>query len=485
MIRLQPVHPARKRSLWLEEALALEPEAEHVEPLAGAHRADVCIVGGGFTGLWTALRLKELDPSVEVTLLEAELCGSGASGRNGGFVLAWWNKLESLVKLCGEDEALGLCRAAAQAVLDIGTICDAHGIGAHFCHGGSLWTATTPLHLGGWDRLIAACERRGVAALRRLPPAEIAARTGSAVHLAVILDTSGATIQPALLARGLRRVALARGVRIYERSLVTQVDRGARPVVRTAHGAVAAEKVVLATNAWAASLPALRRAIVPMTSDVVVTAPVPDRLREIGWTGGEAISDGRMMVQYYRTTHDGRIVFGRGGGTIAFHGRVTPTFDQDAGRAVEVARGLRRIYPMLADVPLTHDWSGAVDRAENGLPFFGRLDGDPRVLYGVGFSGTGVGQTRLGGCILASSALDRQDEWAATPLNRGPVSQFPPEPARYVGGLLVRAAVARKEDLEEQGQRPGPVLRRLAALAPSGMGKRKETAPPSTKSRLR
>src|SRR3954447_22208140 len=112
MTHLQPVLIPRTRSLWLQEALALEPDAERVEPLSGSHRTDVCIVGGGFTGFWTALRLKELDPSVDVMLLEADICGSGASGRNGGLVLGWWYKLPSLLKLCGEEEAIRLVLAA-------------------------------------------------------------------------------------------------------------------------------------------------------------------------------------------------------------------------------------------------------------------------------------------------------------------------------------------------------------------------------------
>ena len=122
MPALQPVHPARRRSLWLEEALALEPDAESVEPLTGSHRADVCIVGGGYTGLWTALRLRELDPTLDILVLEADLCGSGASGRNGGFTQGWWPKLDALTTLLGEDEGVRTCNAAANSVTEIGDV---------------------------------------------------------------------------------------------------------------------------------------------------------------------------------------------------------------------------------------------------------------------------------------------------------------------------------------------------------------------------
>lgn len=471
MTLLQPVRGPRQRALWMADALAAEPNAERVEPLGGAHRADVCIVGGGYTGLWTALRLKELEPSLDVVLLEAGLCGGGASGRNGGFALSWWPKLRSLIALCGEAEALRLCRAAEDAVVEIGRVCASNGIDAHYRREGWLWAATSPLHVGAWDGAVRACEERGVDVFTRLTPAEVAARTGSPVHLAGVWERTGATVQPALLARGLRRLAIGRGVRLFERSPVSRLDPATPPTVRTPHGAVVADQVVLAINAWAASLAGLRRAVLPMSSDMVATAPIPERLAEIGWTGGEAISDSRLMVHYYRTTRDGRIAFGRAGEAHAYLGRVTAALDDLDGRGERAERAFRRAYPTLGDVPIGHRWTGAVDRSASNLPFFGSLDGNPRVLYGVGYSGNGVAPSLLGGRILASSALGRDDEWSATPLNRGVRALFPPDPARYVGGVLVRAAVKRKEVAEDAGREAGALVRMAAGLVPSGMRK--------------
>lgn len=473
MTRFQPIHPVRQRSLWLEEALANESAADRPEPLHGAARTEICIIGGGFTGLWAALRIKELAPTTDVAIVEADLCGSGASGRNGGLILGWWKKLAKLIAVFGEDEAIRLAKAAEQAVRDVGFFCERHEIPAAYHLAGSIWTITTPRHATGWDEIIATCARYGVQPFERLSPTEVATRTGSAVHLAGVLETSAAIVQPAILARGLRRLALEQGVRIYERSPVMRLERGNPPVVRTPGGAIVAEKVVLAINAWAASLPEFRRTIMPMSSDIIATAPIPDRLEAIGWTGHESITDSRMMVQYYRTTDDGRIVFGRGGGTLSYLGRLTPAFDHHTARVGDAAAGFRRIYPSLADVPITHGWSGPIDRTEDGLPFFGRLDNNPRILYGVGFSGTGVAQTRLGGFILAASALDLRDDWSTSPLNEGPRTRFPPEPARFFGGQLVRAAVAKQEDREEAGKPSSRLLDRIASLAPSGMVKGK------------
>ncbi len=445
--------------------MALEPDAERVAPLAGSHRTDVCIIGGGYTGLWTALRIKELDPSVEVMLLEADICGGGASGRNGGLALGWWGKLETLIKVCGEEEGVRLARAASDAVAEIGTFCREHGIDAHFVPAGLLRTATTPLHAESFETGVRAVEARGLDVYQRLSPEEVKSRAGSPVYVAGVLDKTAATVQPALLARGLRRVALAKGVKIYEKTPVTQLDQGNPPVVRTPAAAVVADKVILATNAWTASFQEIRRALIVVSSDMVATTPIPDRLREIGWSGGEAITDSRLMVHYHQTTRDGRIAIGRGSGALAYLGRVTPSFNGDDKRAATVAQGLRFLYPMLANVPITHEWAGPIDRSRSGTLVFGKLGDNPRILYGVGYSGTGVAPSLLGGRILASSALDRVDEWSTTRLNQGWLLLYPPDPIRFFGGLMVRSTVFRKEEGEQRGEAPSQVVRQIASLA--------------------
>jgi glycine/D-amino acid oxidase-like deaminating enzyme len=469
MSLLQPVLRARRRALWLEEALAAEPEAEDVATLTGAHRADVCIVGGGYTGLWTALHIKWLDPSVEVMLLEADLCGTGASGRNGGFVTTWWTKLRQLIAMYGEAEGMRLARGAADGVVDIGRVCAEYGIDADYRPGGTIIAATAPAHLHGLDGMVRAARDRGVDVFQELSPADTARRSGSAVHLGGVWDSSGARVQPALLARGLRRVALLHGVRIWERSPVVEIVRGRPPVARTAIGGVIADKVVLATNAWLASLPELRRAVLPMSSDMVATAPIAQRLAEIGWTGDECIADEHLMVHYYRTTRDGRIAFGKGGCSHAYLGRITQQFE-DPGRRVALTEGsFRRIYPMLADVPITHTWTGPIDRSETNSLFFGHLDGNPDIIYGVGYSGTGVGPSYLGGRILASTALVRRDEWQESPINRGPRSLYPYDPVRYFGGNAVRAAVLAKEADLNAGRASQPVVEFFHRFVPSGL----------------
>jgi putative aminophosphonate oxidoreductase len=453
------------RSLWLDEALPGETDEAALE---GDVRADVCIVGGGFTGLWCALALKEDDPSLDAAIVEADICGGGASGRNGGFVLSWWAKFRALEDLCGTEEALRLARASAAGVEAIGAFCTANDIDAHFRHEGWLWTATSTAQIGAWDATLDRTEALGEQPFVRLEPGEAARRGASPMHLAGVFEPSGATVQPARLARGLRRVALERGVRIFEHSPMRRLDRGRPARVRGHSGSVTADRVVLALNAWATGLPELKRALVVIPSDVIATPPIPERLREIGWPGSTCIDDSRMMVNYWRTTLDGRIVFGKGGGGITFGARIGPEYDGPSPRADWVVDSFHRLYPALGDVPAERSWFGPIDRSKIGLPFFAPIDDAGTILVGAGYSGNGVGPSYLGGRILASLALGLDDEWASSGLVRTP-GGLVPEPVRYVGGRVVRAAIARAEAAEDAEREPRRIDLLLAGLAPAAL----------------
>lgn len=454
------------RSLWLDEVAGDSPAQP---PLEGDASADVAIIGGGYVGLWTAIRIKERDPACDVAILERDVCGSGASGRNGGMALSWWPKLASLVRICGNDEALRLAGASESAVDEIEGFCAAHGIDAHFRRGGLLWTATAPAQVGAWDPVLRLCERLGVEPFRRLSASEVAERTGSDAHLAGVFDPKAATVQPAALARGLRRVALDMGVRIHERSPMRSFTRDRPLAISTDHGLLRAETLVIAMNAWSGELPELRRSIVVVSSDIVVTPPAPDRLTEVGWTGGEGITDSQTMVDYYRTTRDGRIAFGKGTAGVGFGGRIDERFDRDTRRARLAAADFRRYYPALADLPLVRDWAGPIDRTPTSVPILGHLGGREHIIYGVGWSGNGVGPSVIGGRILSSLALAVSDEWSTTPLVDRQHDRFPPEPVRFLGAKVVRRAVMAKERTEANRAAPSALAERLARLAPAGL----------------
>ncbi len=457
---------APHRSLWLAQA---QQGATAAPPLVGATRADVAIVGGGYLGLWTAIMLKERDPGIDVVVIERDVCGGGASGRNGGFVLSWWPKISSLVQLAGAAEAIDLARASERAIDRIEETCDRYRIDAQFRRGGWVWAAATDAQRGAWEPALATCDALGVEPFRRLTPAEVARRTGSSAHLEGVFEASAATVHPGFLVRGLARVARQLGVRIYENTPMRELDRRRPAVIRTPQGVLTADVVVLAINAWSSGIRELHRRIVAITSDMVATPPIPERLEEIGWTGGECVSDSQIQVHYYRTTADGRIAFGKGGWGIALAGRIGRAFDRDPRRAADVLRGFRRLYPALGDVPVEYDWSGPIDRSPTGLPLFGRLGGRSTILYGAGFSGNGVGPAVVGAEILASLALGERDGLAGCALVAGDQGTFPPDPVRYVGAHLVRAGVAVKERAEAEGRRPSRLAVGLSRLAPSGM----------------
>jgi glycine/D-amino acid oxidase-like deaminating enzyme len=456
------------RGLWLQEALA---GAEPAPRLRGGVTADVCIVGGGYTGLWTALRIKELAPDAVVVLVEQDVCGNGASGRNNGQLLDWWAKLASFEKHVGAADALRLGRMAEDAIGAIGDFCAAEGIDAGFRRSGWLWAASNEAQAGAWSDTVNLLADRGVDALRPVDRDEAVQLGASRRLLGGVLQERAAVVQPAKLARGLRDVAIARGVQIYERTPMTRLGRGRPAQVHTPAGVVTADSVVLAMNAWLTRFREVARSMFVVGSDIAASEPIPERLDAAGITSGVPLTDSRMLLKYVRTTPDGRILSGLAGSALVgpFGGAAVLTGPPSPARARRLARSLHFLFPALEDVPLTRCWTGAVDRSWTGIPFFGSLGGDPRLVFGAGYSGNGVAPSYVAGRVLASRALGLDDEWADVARLLPPRGGLPPEPIRYVGGRLVHAAVARRERLEDAGRRADPLTGAVASLAPSGV----------------
>jgi glycine/D-amino acid oxidase-like deaminating enzyme len=440
---------------WLEQALrdgALVP----CPPLAGTVRADICVVGGGYTGLWTALELRARAPDASVALIESHHCGFGASGRNGGWMTSWVDEIDSLVDRFGREAGLWLAKESSATIRRIRDFTEEHGIDCQLRQEGTLWAAGTSGQLAGIRAVARAAEENGLGHLfEELSGDELRHRTGAAVPVGGVLVRDSAVVQPALLATGLRRVALERGVRIFEGSPMIRLERHRVARVITPAGQVEAEQVVLATNAWAASVRELRRAVVNVGSQIVLTEPIPERLEGLSWARGALLGDARLFVHYSHVTAGGRIAFGRGGGALGPLGRVVPKHFYDPVSAAEVAADFYRWFPQFSDVRLTHAWGGAVDRAPGHLPFVGALGDHENVHYGLGYSGNGVGPSSLVGRILAHRALGMDDELARCALVSGPPRYLPPEPLRFLGGLLVRGAVHRAEQREQDGQPTG------------------------------
>lgn len=440
---------------WLEEAGPVVP----TRPLEGEATADVVIVGGGYLGLWTAWHLRALEPDADVVVLEAELCGHGPSGRNGGFCETLWGDAETLRERAGDAGALAVLRASEEAVRGIGAWCEANGIDAWFREAPMLRVATTPSQVGSWAENVRAAAALGAPEeVVELSAEEIRTRCDSPLFLGGVSYRVNATVHPARLALGLRRTLLERGVRIHERSEVTRVRSDGTAETRT--GRVRAGAAVLAVNSATASFPGYRLSLAVASSHIVLTEPVPEILEELRWTGGEAIVDSRTLVHYTRTTRDGRIVFGWGGGVMGRGGRLSRRLEIDPDAVARAQGSLVRFFPQVRARVITHAWGGPIDVSPTHLPIFGSRG---RVHHGFGFTGNGVGPSYLGGEILARLALDRRDERTALALVDPPPKRFPPEPARWLGGSLIRRALVAKDAAEDEGRAPS----RLAALGSS------------------
>jgi glycine/D-amino acid oxidase-like deaminating enzyme len=456
---------------WLADAGPVEP----APALRGDLTVDVVVVGGGYAGLWTAWQL--LERGARVAVLEAEVCGHGPSGRNGGFCETLWTNLPDLVDRFGRDRALAAAQASSDSVTAIGAWCEEQGVDAWFRRNGFLLASTAAAQDEALDRLMAAARAAGVAepadgvapAPARLVAFDrdaVRARCDSPRFRRAVFAPDDATVHPARLALGLRARVIERGARVFEHSRVKALRAGPRDVVaETAGGRLRAGAAVLAVNAAARGIRPLRRRLAVTSSHIVLTEPVPEIVEALNWTGGESITDARTFLHYFRTTNDHRIVFGWGGGRLAAGARLKGRVEVDPRLAAETRRHLEDMLPAVAGRRITHAWGGPIDVSPSHLPQVGTLDGAP-VHFVLGFTGNGVGPSHLAARILAARATGERPDAELPGTDPVPV---PPEPLAWAGGMLVRAAFLRRERLEADGRRPGPLTRAVCA-APKALG---------------
>jgi len=452
---------------WIDEATGGRPAAP-LSPLDGDVAADHLVIGGGFLGLWTAWFLAEAQPGARIVVLEAARCGYGPSGRNGGFVSPLWDRADDLVARWGAAAARAIGDASDTAVDGIGAWCAQQGVDAWYRPASQLEVATTDRHRGLGDGATAACAVLGVPGRRvALDAAQTRGRCASPRFLAATASTHEATVQPARLAFGLRdRLAVRPGVRIHEGSPVVALDDGPGGVTaRTPGGTVRARAAALCVNTGTAAVAPLRHRFAVASSHLVITEPVPDVIEALGWTGGESITDGPTLIHYTRTTPDGRIAFGWAGGRMGFGARRRGVLDLDPAVQDRAAAELAWMFPALADRKVVHGWGGPIDVSPLHVPLFGTLRS---VHWGAGFTGNGVGPSHLGGRILADLCRDARTPLTGLalvePAGTAGARAFPPEPLRWAGGSVTRAALLRIDRAEQEGRRPDPVSRALAAV---------------------
>lgn len=457
-------------SWWFADAMAQEVGVPPSPSLSGEITADVAIVGGGYTGLWTALALKARKPSLSIVLIEAKLCGSGASGKNGAKVHGYWASLAGMSKSIGDDAALAVARAGT--VAQDGIRAFAKGRDVWWREAGNIRVSASPAQDAKIASYVDTAERLGVPdTARPLTEAGIAGYCRSPVFRAGVFLQEGANVHAARLARALRRAAIDTGVLVYENTPMIGLDKGSPNRVRTAKGQIIARDVVLATNVELARERLIKPHVTVFSSFALMTEPAPEKLAAMGWTGDQGISDMRMFVHYFRKTIDGRVLMGSGSGPISYDGdTASARLTQDSASALRAEQGLRRLLPGLNDVKVAKAWGGPIDISADRLPFFKTMPGT-RVHYACGYSGHGVNPTYIGGQCLASLVLDEKDMWSSLPLCTREVPSLPPEPFRYYGGRAIRRAILACEDAEERNQ-PAPAIAGMVAALPRLFGLR-------------
>jgi glycine/D-amino acid oxidase-like deaminating enzyme len=252
-------------------------------------------------------------------------------------------------------------------------------------------------------------------------------------------------------------------VTIHEGTRVRHVRAGDPVRLVSDGGEVRARRAVLAMNAWAAGWPGFRTRLMTWGSYIALTEPIPDRLEELNWTGGEAVTDSRFTIHYFRTTRDGRIAFGAGVGAAGYGGVIGRSFEADGGAVARAVSGMRHLFPTLADVRIDDAWGGPIDISSDRLPVVGSTHGG-RIHFAHGYSGNGVGPSRLAGRVLAAILDGADDPIAHLAIVGSRARRFPPEPFRYIGARMVREALVRKDEAEDQGRRPGPLVRFVARV---------------------
>ena len=438
--------PIENAGFWLATRLdhSLHPRLE------GNREADIAIIGAGFTGLWTAHFLKQLEPNLEIIVLEQGVAGYGGSGRNAGIVSTTIDHSHALaIAHFGRTEAGRLAGLGLQNIDELAVFasdCD-------FERTGQLLVALTPAQVDECRRSVATAHDLGLESHHFLSADDTRAEINSPLYRGASFAPGGGVIDPIKLVD-----KLTRGVRLFERTKVRGVNGG---MVQVEGGTVTARKVVLATNAYSHLLfPQLARRFIPLYDYILVSEPLTEAQRlAIGWRNRQGVTDGRTFFNYYRLTADERILWGTSEAMYYPPNRVDESCDHSEPHYTALRESFRRHFPRLADLAFPFAWGGPIASTTRLTPFFGSLNRG-RVLYGLGYTGHGIGSTRIAGKILAHMVLTRSHELRELAMVQRQPFPYPPEPLRQLAVNAVTNALRRVD----VGRKPSMLLRILDAL---------------------
>jgi glycine/D-amino acid oxidase-like deaminating enzyme len=440
----------RSQSFWH----ATVPDLLEPRPkLASNDQVDVAIVGAGYTGLWTAYYLKSLEPGLRVAIVEAEIAGFGASGRNGGWCLGTLAGMAGFLEGDASQRAAGirLQRAIFDTVAEVGRVCEREEINCHWALGGNVTFAMAPAQLDQLRADLAFWRGLGFGEddVRWLEPGECTQRVASAQNLGGFFLAHCAALHPARLVRGLAEAVERKGVPIYEQSPARALESGA---VVTDGGRLRADTIVCATESYAGSLRGCERLMLPLHSMMIATEPLPEQVwKEIGLGDRETFADPRRMVTYGQRTADDRLAFGSRG-RYFYGSRIRNVFPADDPVFVLVKRILDSMFPILRDHRVTHRWGGALGVPRNLRPSVG-LDRARGLGWAGGYVGEGVAAANLAARILADLVLGRDTELTALPLVGSPFPPWEPEPLRWLAVTAIRRLGDSLDAAEMQGRR--------------------------------
>jgi glycine/D-amino acid oxidase-like deaminating enzyme len=438
-------------SFWLEtcgDDLTPRPRLE------GDVAVDVAILGAGFTGLWTAYYLQQRDPALRIALVESEIAGFGASGRNGGWCYSGFPlTVGELARRYSPEVARMVECAMRDTVREVGRVCTDEGIDAQFVRGGALrlarGTHQLPAIRGALDVYLKLGLEDGY---ELLDVAQTAERIQVANALGALYIRDAASLHPGRLVRGLARVVEARGAAIYERSPVVRVEEGPQPSLVADRGLARAETVVLAGEAYLTRLRPLHRRLLPLYSLIALTEPLSEgRWAAVGWQHRECVSSSAFTVDYLNRTDDGRILFGSRGEPYHLGSRIEDRYDHHDRTHAAIRRLLIQWFPSLAGISLTHSWGGPVGMPRDWMPNV-RLDRRTGIATACGYTGQGVATSNLTGRILTDLITGVDSPLMALPMVGHRSPDWKPEPLRWLGVRYMQNAFAR---IDRRGERTG------------------------------
>jgi glycine/D-amino acid oxidase-like deaminating enzyme len=442
----------KKYSFWLETAgEPLTPRAS----LVRSTEVDVAILGGGYSGLWTAYYLLRTNPGLRVAIVEKEIVGFGASGRNGGWCSSKFPVTPGMLShRFGRDAARALMLAMRATVDEVARVCDEEGIDAQFRKGGMLSLARGAHQYPMIRAALDSYEALGLGDHAHLLSAEETTERVKVTNVCGALYTPhNASVHPGRLVRGLARAVEQRAGIIYEQTNVISFEGGPTPRLLTPAGELRAKlAVVLAGEAYLTRLRKLHRLLVPMYSLITLTEPLTgEQWSQIGWQNSESISSNRYTVDYLTKTADGRILFGSRGAPYLFGSKITDEQDRHAPTHARIERALVEWFPMLEGIKFTHSWGGPVGMPRDWMPA-ASFDRDTRIAIACGYTGQGVSTTNLAGRVLAESILSKHSELENLPIAQRRPPDWEPEPLRWLAVRYAQEAFLRIDEAAENSR---------------------------------